>query len=185
MGLTAMASLIGASPASAACIAPSIAVSPSAGAPGTSVTVVGENWRVGCNDTVTQPVGGTPSPQPPEPPDTVTVIFTQNGQSQEVGTVTANSDYTFTTRVRVPSSAVPGEAAFTAKGRSGQTVAPVPFQVTAGATAPGGQTAPVADTLPRTGSFSDVLLLAVAGLGMLAAGGWLGAVARPRGRHAA
>jgi hypothetical protein len=168
-----------ASPASAACVAESITVSPPSGEPGSSVTVSGREWRTECNDTQGQEVGSStpPSPQPASPPDTAVIIFTQNGQSQEVGTVTANSDYTFSTQVQVPSSARPGDATFTARGQSGQTVVPVAFQVTT-------KTAVPTDALPRTGPLHNVLLLGVAGMALIAAGAWTVMIARRRGRHA-
>lgn len=179
-GLSLPLLLIGvASPASAACAGPTLAVSPATGRPGSSVTVSGRDWRVGCNDTFTQPVGGTPSPRPPEPPDSIALFFMQDGRTVELARITAASDYTFTTEVEIPSSATGGDAAVEATGENGSmATANVTVVVMATSSPPG--TGP-AVTLPRTGS-SGLVLVALTGVLVATSGGFLMLAAKSRAK---
>lgn len=75
--------------------------------------------------------------------------------------------------------------------RSGLVSAPVRVDVVAARPAADNTEAPSAGAdseqavqLPRTGPLRDLLLLALAGVALVAAGGWLVVHARPRGRHA-
>jgi hypothetical protein len=177
--VSVLAVLVVPAPASAVCVPPTISVSPASGQPGSTVTVSGTDWRAECNDTVVG--GGTPSPSPP---DTVVISFAQNGQSQELTTVTANSDYTFSVQVRVPQASRAGQAAFTGRSESeGNFQTEAAFRVVAAAAAPTDSAGPQ-DSLPRTGPLRDILLLGLAGLVLLVSGYSLVAVARPKPRHA-
>lgn len=80
-------------PAYAVCVPPTLAVEPQSAPAGSVVTVRGEGWFVGCNDTGQ----GTP-----EPPDTAALSVKQSGKVFQLGSATADDEYKFTVKVRLP-----------------------------------------------------------------------------------
>lgn len=164
-------------PAEAACAAPTITIEPDRGAPGSSVLVEGRNFAAECRDTVTCEVGEPcEEPEPSPPVENVTVLFTQGGETSEVGTAQPRDDYRFELMVDVPSEADGGAASFSARNPDGFETRPVEFTVepadstevqedSASTDAGAGDTS---QALPATGHRSAGLISALVVLGAAA-----------------
>lgn len=131
-------------PAHASCVPHAITVEPSSAAAGSVVTVRGEAWFVGCNDTGQ----GTA-----EPPDTAKLSVEQNGNVFELGSATADAEYRFTIEVRLPTTLTTGPATIIGQGKGGQAQAPMTVT-------------PEAE-LPQTGGGAAGAAAALAALGLL------------------
>jgi hypothetical protein len=100
-----------AKPATAACAAPIVTVRPGRGAPGSGITVSGENFSPECNDTIACVVGQPcPTLAPNRPQRGITVQFVQREQTWTLATVDAQPDLTFSVATTVPSDAQRGPA---------------------------------------------------------------------------
>lgn len=161
-------------PVEAACAAPRITVEPDRGAPGSSVLVEGRNFAAECRDTVTCEVGEPcEEPEPSPPVENVTVLFTQGGETSEVGTAPPRDDYGFELEVEVPSDADGGAASFSARGSNGFETQPVDFtvepadsqEVEEDSASTDGGTGDTPQALPATGHRSAGLSSALAVLG--------------------
>lgn len=154
--------LVGAPAAHAACSGPVVDVVQEVAAPRRTITVTGEGWRIGCNDT--PPVVGQPAPK--EPPDSPRILFSQNGRTVDVGrAVTDPNTYKFVIRVRVPAWATPGDAVILGRSDRGTESEPAAFTV--------------AEELPVTGR-SGVVRAALSGVALIV----LGTVVLGTARHA-
>ncbi|MBI4729950.1 MAG: hypothetical protein HY775_10720 [Acidobacteria bacterium] len=101
--------------AHAMCPAPTISVRPDRGRPGSSFSVEGQYFFVGCNDVM---LGGqTPEREPAD--RGIRIEFVQGARSWHLRTVDADSEYRFDVRARVPRDAGPGTALVRASGRNG------------------------------------------------------------------
>lgn len=146
-----LVSALGAAPASAACVGPSITVQPDTVRPGQTATVTGADFADGpCNDTITDP----PTPTIPNTPARgMGIAFVHAGRSTTLTTVDADASFAFTAAITIPNDATPGPATIEVVGRNASTSIVVADRPT---------------TLPRTGVGTDVLT--VAGLSALLLG---------------
>jgi len=96
----------------ASCPAASMSVSPAQGAPGSQVTIKGTHFG-GC-----QAQGSSATPAPTV---TLKLGFTQNHNGESIGTVTTQSNGSFSDTVSVPRAAAAGTAQFSAAGVDSST----------------------------------------------------------------
>jgi len=96
----------------ASCPAASMSVSPAQGAPGSKVTIKGTHFG-GC-----QAQGNSATPAPTV---TLKLGFTQNHNGESIGTVTTQSNGSFSDTVSVPQSSSAGTAEFSAAGQDPAT----------------------------------------------------------------
>lgn len=101
-------------PAHAACVPHTLSVEPARAPAGSKVTISGEGWFIGCNDTGQ----GTR-----EPADTASLSVTQNGRVYQLGQAQADEQYRFSVDVRLPADLQPGQATINGQGKGGQASA--------------------------------------------------------------
>lgn len=145
LGLLVAAAAVALSPsgAQASCVPHTLAIEPASAAAGATVTVRGEGWFIGCNDTGQ----GTR-----EPADTAELSVLQDGRVFPLGQATADQDYRFSIDVRLPPGLSPGAATVLGQGKGGQAEAAL--QVTR------------AGELPLTGKGATSPALALTALAM-------------------
>jgi hypothetical protein len=112
-----------AQPSSADCVAPTLSVAPSQGLPGTSVTISGKNWYLGCYDP-TSPAATYQGAPPPRPDSDIHVTFSDGHTVFEIARVTPAGDGSFSFQAQVPDGAQPtNDGTFTADGTNGSPTA--------------------------------------------------------------
>lgn len=94
--------------ADAACARPELTVSPKSAAPGSLVTVRGQHWFKGCNDTGR---GGA------EPADKPLLRLEQAGRTFDLGRAATERNYRFVKKVRLPALLLPVDAVIVGDGR--------------------------------------------------------------------
>ncbi len=97
-------------PAAAACAAPTIAVSPLVGPPGSGMTVSGKYFTPDCNDTISCTPEGCETPAPHRPQKQIEIRFKQGERNLLLSIVDANPDLNFSVATSVPSDTQPGPA---------------------------------------------------------------------------
>lgn len=152
--------------AQAACLRPSVVITPRAAPAGSTVTVQGREWRTGCNDTVDCPNGGPCAKNPSAPPHRgIRLRFSQGTNNDALGVVDASNDASFSFTAVVPTWARAGAATVKAEdvavgflvgdNAGGVAIAPPSF-----ALAPG----TAGEPLPKTGGGQTGALAGLAAL---------------------
>ena len=175
------------SPAGAACMDPTVTVSPRTAGPGAEVLITGKGWKHGCNDTVDCPQGGPCSVDGDAPPRTgISLRFRQGKNTDVLGEVDAGPDSRFAHMAVIPLWATAGAATVSADSVAtgflvasglGAGAAPVALDATGGGSA--AAAGPVGEPLAKTGAETS------AALGMALMAVWAAArvgrrAARPR-----
>ena len=119
--------------AQASCVGPMVTIEPDHGPAGSPIMVSGSGFFAECRDVVTCEVGRPcPPPEPSPPVASVTITFTQQDRTTEVGTARPGADYRFEIQIVIPPDATPGAASLGARTSNGIEVRPVEFTVDAG-----------------------------------------------------
>lgn len=162
------------SPAAASCVSPQISIIPSAGPPGTTITITGTGWFVGCNDTTQS--GAAPPPMRPDGHITVAVSG-PNWPGQDIATVAADSTFRFTYHWTIPTNVSSDQLRVTANGANGFTQASFAVEHLPGLSPPVSTQGGLATTGP---DLTEMLKLATTSLSVGLACTVLAAFARRR-----